>query len=204
MLLRVASLVLGLYYFGFFSYLFICISIPQQKITFPGQAFAHLHIAHYLPDMLDKGGAHTLRGERTASASSLGSLIFSEEFWEGATGRKIARIAAFQIPLSISRGSGEKPTGHPSRMQQEHRCEARKHLAAQCGFHASFGVGGELGVDEGARRGSVERGESIHLRPRQLQKQLSEEATGLRQSLAWLRGGEAMPVELKRSQAKKK
>lgn len=46
--------------------------------------------------------------------------------------------------------------------------------------------------------------ESIQLRPRQLQKQLSEEATGLRQSLAWLRGGEAMPVKLKRSQAKKK
>lgn len=46
----------------------------------------------------------------------------------------------------------------------------------------------------------MERGEY----PCQLQKQLSEEATGLRQSLARLRGGEAMPVKLKRSQAKKK
>lgn len=75
-----------------------------------------------------------------------------------------------------------------------------KHLAAQCGFQASCGGGGEPGVDEGARRGSVERGEY----PCQLQKQLSEVATGLRQSLAWLKGGEAMPVKLKRSQAKKK
>lgn len=46
----------------------------------------------------------------------------------------------------------------------------------------------------------MERGEY----PCQLHKQLSEVATGLRQSLARLRGGEAMPVKLKRSQAKKK
>lgn len=194
--LRGARLVLGFYYLGFFFYLFICISIPQQKITFLGQTFAHCTL--FTRHVRQGGRSHSQR--RKNSASSLGSLIFSEEFWEGATWRKTARTAAFQIPLSISRGSGEQPTGHPSRMQQEHRCEARKHLAAQCGFQASCGGGGEPGVDEGARRGSVERGEY----PCQLQKQLSEVATGLRQSLARLRGGEAMPVKLKRSQAKKK
>lgn len=49
MLMRVANLVLKLYYFGFF--LFICVPIPQQKITLPEQTFAH---CYYLPYMLDK------------------------------------------------------------------------------------------------------------------------------------------------------
>lgn len=99
MLMRVANLVLKLYYFGFF--LFICVPIPQQKITLPEQTFAH---CYYLPYMLDKhvrgrgvwgaavGGGDNDTGshsQRRNSASCLGSLTFSEECWEGTTENKL-------------------------------------------------------------------------------------------------------------------